>query len=193
MLLMAASAKSGWAIGIEASGRPSAYHPRSGSRLALSIAHTGAWIAAAVCDSGEIGIDIERRDPSRDHLGIAELAFGTAGRDMVSRGGADAFYRLWTLREAMGKATGEGLAMTVDATDPIAAGPHTGYWVAADSRWLLAHLELPFEVSLALAVRSEAPVAARDWRPRHYLWLNDCDRINASSATMRNAVINGAA
>lgn len=171
-LLGLTSQTRGWVIVSEPCGRPWAYHPGSGARRALSIAHTGPLVVAAVCGRGEVGIDVERHRPDRDHRGIGGLAFGPGERRMVERGGARAFYRLWTLREAMGKATGEGLALVMDAVDRLPAHPHTGHWVSADCHWLLAHLEPLPQVSLALAVRSAQPVDADRWIPRWYRWTS---------------------
>jgi phosphopantetheinyl transferase len=177
-VLRLAFGTSGWVIETEPGGRPWAHHPRMGSRAALSIAHTGSLVAAAVCGRGEVGIDVERRARHRDHRGIARLAFGRSEQRIVDRGGVAAFYRIWTLREAMSKATGEGLVMVMDAVDRLPAHPRTGHWVAADSRWLLAHLEPLPDVSLALAVRTREPVDADHWMPRCYRWANQLDAVD---------------
>ncbi len=91
---------------------------------------------------------------------------------MAERGGIASFYRLWTLREAISKATGQGLAMFMDGIDRLPAEPHTGHWLSADRQWLLAHLEPRPNLSLALAVLHEAPVAAGDWSPASVCWLS---------------------
>ena len=72
--------------------------------LGLSISHSGQWVACAVSLGGPVGLDIERIDPARDVLAIAEQAFGpeAAGQlralDAAER--VDAFYRMWCRHEA---------------------------------------------------------------------------------------------
>jgi len=79
-----------------------AFPKRSG--LGLSISHSGQWVACAVSLAGPVGLDIERIDPARDVIAIAEQAFGLeeAGRlqslDPAARAGA--FYRMWCRYEA---------------------------------------------------------------------------------------------
>jgi len=74
------------------------------AHLGLSISHSGQWVACAVSLAGPVGLDIERIDPARDVVAIAEQAFGSeeAGRleslDPAAR--ADAFYRMWCRYEA---------------------------------------------------------------------------------------------
>jgi 4'-phosphopantetheinyl transferase len=119
---------------------------------AISIAHSTGRAAVALSRVGPVGIDIEAHNSTRNWMGIAELYFGP--REAAGVAGADglrAFYRIWTLREAMGKATGEGLL--TDQRDRVDPGtPDEGAWVSADRRWLLAHVEPAAGFSLALAV-----------------------------------------
>ncbi|SCL30670.1 4'-phosphopantetheinyl transferase [Micromonospora pallida] len=62
-----------------------------GHRLSVAVSHSGRRVVVAVSDQGEIGVDVERRDPDR---AAAELA-------------------LWCRREAVVKATGDGLRVRV--------------------------------------------------------------------------------
>jgi len=85
------------------------------SRLArghANLSHSGDWIACAVADF-PIGTDIESLRPRRDFLGIAERVASPAECAQLARleGAAqlEAFYRLWTLREAWLKRRGRGL------------------------------------------------------------------------------------
>ncbi|MCC2960374.1 4'-phosphopantetheinyl transferase superfamily protein [Massilia sp. IC2-278] len=81
--------------------------------LGLSISHSGQWVACAVSLTGPVGLDIERIDPARDVLAIAEQAFGPeeAGQLKVleATARADAFYRMWCRYEAHIKLGGKGV------------------------------------------------------------------------------------
>ena len=81
--------------------------------LGLSISHSGQWVACVVSLDGPVGLDIERIDPARDGVAIAEQAFGLeeAGRlkslDPAVR--VDTFYRMWCRHEAHIKLGGRGV------------------------------------------------------------------------------------
>lgn len=92
----------------DANGRPCSDPP-----VDVSLSHSGGWIAAAACETGRIGIDVETlRDvaPSLAQrcLSAAELAW----LERAEPGGPRdlRFCRLWTAKEAYLKATGVGLA-----------------------------------------------------------------------------------
>ena len=171
-LLAGASGSVGWSIEYTSSGRPRVCHPSERDCFDVSISHSGPLAAAAVSSSGPIGIDVEWRRRDRDHLGLAALAFGPAERRMVEQGGPASFYRLWTWREAMSKATGQGLPMVIDGTDRLPAVPDIGYWVSPDLRWALAHVEPSPGVSLALALNSDDRLEMVRWSPQVFAWLS---------------------
>jgi 4'-phosphopantetheinyl transferase len=91
---------------IDAEGRTSV--PRGHANLS----HTGDWLIAAWAES-PIGVDIESLRARRDVLAIAERVASPAEcAHLASLTGAtqlEAFYRLWTLREAWLKRRGRGL------------------------------------------------------------------------------------
>ena len=77
----------------------------------FSISHSGDWLWLAVCEP-TLGLDVEQQRPRRNlqklmaHvLSARELAWVAVQDDELR-----AFYRLWTLREAVLKASGRGLA-----------------------------------------------------------------------------------
>lgn len=170
-LLATVSGTSGWTIETGPNGRPRACHADPTRRCDLSIAHSDTVVAAAVCAQGVVGVDVEWHKPARDHRGIAALTFGPLEQRMAERGGSRSFYRLWTLREAIGKATGLGLAMVMDGVDRLPAEPHTGHWLSSDRQWLLAHLEPRPGLSLALAIGNPAARTA-DWSPDAVRWYS---------------------
>jgi phosphopantetheinyl transferase len=139
-----------WTIEADARGKPLVLGP---STRYISIAHTGATIVAAASTIGPIGIDIERHDPERDLNRLALAAFGPAECAAVASHGVLAFYRIWTIREAISKATGDGLALATDGLDRVPTAMVDGAFVAAADDWLVAHQIIRQDLSLALAVQ----------------------------------------
>lgn len=88
----------------------------------ISISHSHKFIAAAHGLVPHLGLDLECSVERRDIQGIADLAFGPAEKRQVERHGPEAFYRIWTGREALAKATGRAFAQVTDRHDYI-AGP----------------------------------------------------------------------
>ena len=105
--------------------------------ISLSISHSGRWVACAVSSATLLGIDIERIDPSRDVLALAEQALSpeaVAQLRACSEGErAGSFYRLWCLHEAgikLGSASAadylfehEGYAGALRCAHPLTAPP----------------------------------------------------------------------
>lgn len=144
-----------WEIGKDARGKPMAVAVAGQHAVPeVSISHSYGWAAAAVSTLGPIGIDVECPRSGRNISGIAEASFGQAERGEVACGGADAFYRIWTLREAMAKADGVDLSLVVDGRDLVSGMPTVGPWTATldGRRWLLIHLRPEGGFHLALAV-----------------------------------------
>ena len=82
---------------------PALVHPAAPA-VGFSISHSGTWIACAASTETALGLDIERIDPGRDVLRLAEQAFepGLAARLAACEAAerTDLFYRLWCELEA---------------------------------------------------------------------------------------------
>jgi phosphopantetheinyl transferase len=89
------------------------------SRRVISLAHSGAIVACAIATGGTMGVDVERIGAERPVLALARAAFGPTEVADVERGGAAAFYRIWTLREALAKASGQGFGLLVNGRDLV--------------------------------------------------------------------------
>lgn len=81
--------------------------------LFFNLSHSGDYAMCALSDC-EIGCDVERIDPRID-LAIAERFFDPSESEWIFLGEsreeqADRFFRLWTLKESLMKATGEGFS-----------------------------------------------------------------------------------
>ena len=83
--------------------------------VAFSVAHSGDRALIAVAASGPIGVDLEQHRPLR----AADLAgrFFTAREAAIVAADPDAFFRIWTRKEAMVKAEGGGLSLPLDTIE----------------------------------------------------------------------------
>jgi 4'-phosphopantetheinyl transferase len=94
-----------------------------GRSLYVSISHGGAWVAVAVTGLAPVGVDVERRD--RD-LGVEALfdqvlAPSEQAVVAVATDRRAALLTCWTRKEAVVKATGDGLR--VDPRAVVVSGP----------------------------------------------------------------------
>lgn len=89
----------------EANGKPALDPPA----VSFNLTHSGDLALVAVAPAGRIGVDIEQLRPVADADAIAERLFTPEEREAAARGGAAEFFRIWTRKEALVKASGEGL------------------------------------------------------------------------------------
>ncbi len=136
----------------------------TGNPIRFSVSHSRSWALLAVGRQPRLGIDLEPVRDLNDLEGLARVAFSEpehrALLALPPEHRPAAFFRVWTRKEAVAKALGEGLramkrfAVSVD-TEPrlltLEGEPQT------DSQWRLEDLtEIPNHTA-CLAVE------ARDW------------------------------
>ena len=148
-----------WRFRTAEGGKPELDPDQAPPDLQFSLSHTRGLAACAVGRPRALGIDAEAwREPAP--LELAERYFAPAEARLLADQAPDqrpsAFYRLWTLKEAYLKATGQGLAAPLDSfafsLDPVTfSGDAPASWHFAEFRPGPAH-------SLALAVRSPVPI-----------------------------------
>ena len=143
---------------------------RHGRALSLSLAHTAGAVLVGLRRGGRLGVDLEpgarvlarpqgllRRLDARERRWLAGLSGPAQARALL---------RLWTLKEATGKALGRGLGLPLRASSFAALGP-SGQAVTAlvppgpaPWRWWQGPIGSAWQGALAL------PDAARpDWIP----------------------------
>ena len=85
-----------------------------GAELPFSISHSNGICAAALgdADSGELGLDIEVIHDRPDAMRIADRFFSADERRELEMNGhtSEAFYSIWTAKEAKAKLDGKGLS-----------------------------------------------------------------------------------
>lgn len=104
----------------------------------FSVSHTDGFSGIGLSRCGAIGVDIERRRPVPDRIGIASRLLGSRVARQLEAWPAkrqnDIFLQLWTATEAYAKATGLGLVgiaerslvtIAADGT-PLLDTPHGG-------------------------------------------------------------------
>jgi 4'-phosphopantetheinyl transferase len=144
------------------SGKPALDPAQALPDLHFSLSHTRDLAACAVGRPHALGIDAEAwRAPAPIELAARYFAPSEA-RLVAERTPAErpsTFYRLWTLKEAYLKATGQGLAAPLNSFafrfDPVAITV-AGRGSTAD--WQFAEFRPGPVHSLALAVRSPRPI-----------------------------------
>jgi 4'-phosphopantetheinyl transferase len=101
---------------VELAARPGGKPELAGEaagRLRFNLSHSGE-VALIAVGSDEVGVDVERIDPSRNLEGVARRIFGPEAAEELTRvplaARAAAFYARWTAHEARVKLSGEGFA-----------------------------------------------------------------------------------
>jgi 4'-phosphopantetheinyl transferase len=89
----------------------------------FSLAHSGELALVAISATSEVGVDVERIRPIPEALRIAERAFDSAScaalRETAPEQRDAAFLGHWTRLEALAKATGRGLARSLEHTEEL--------------------------------------------------------------------------
>jgi 4'-phosphopantetheinyl transferase len=118
--------------------------------LDFNISHTGGMALIGLARAGRIGVDVERLERNVNADGLARRVLAASERATLAPLDESArralFLRYWTCKEAMSKATGDGLAapfrrleVTLDQTMELVAGP-VPY---APGRWRLHAADVP--------------------------------------------------
>jgi phosphopantetheinyl transferase len=142
-------------IAYDCNGRPVVCSRSTSLDIDVSITHSRDRVACAVTGFGAVGIDIEYRAKERAADRIAAASFGPREQHCVAENGIAAFYRFWTLREAMVKALGEDISQFDTHHDCFGPEPPEGAWRShlGQHAWIFGHQVLADDYSLALALR----------------------------------------
>ncbi len=157
----AGGAPQDWRFATAPLGKPFLVDPPMDLRFNMT--HTRGMVAVALAEAIEIGVDVEPANRRAESMKLAERYFAPQEaallRALEGDARRDAFFAIWTLKEAVVKATGEGLRRRLDSfvvsLDP--PGVSMGDEAAAGD-WRLAHW-LRGAHHFALAGR------CADWRP----------------------------
>jgi phosphopantetheinyl transferase len=160
-----------WQIASDAKGAPEVSAKGVARSPFISLSHSATLVAVAISTEGPVGVDIERLRPGRDFAALARAAFGTAEQAAVKHRGIEAFYRIWTLREALAKARREGWELLVNRIDvvPSDPGPHGQLHTVDGVEWRFSFWLLPDEYGLGVV----QPGHVEDTEIHPVSWLAD--------------------
>lgn len=143
-----------WRMAAEPGGRPVV----PGLGLGVSLSHTGGMVACAV-GPAETGVDVEALDRAVAPEALAPACLtptetaALLGLPPAAR--PERFLRLWTLKEAVAKAMGEGLSRDLTRLGFRLDPPRVAEGAVAEE-WMLAQLWPDARHVVALAVRHDA-------------------------------------
>jgi 4'-phosphopantetheinyl transferase len=155
-------APTSWTFTENAYGKPRLSNPPDGTDPRFNLTHTPGLVAVAVSNGLDLGLDAEALDPSHATLDTASAfahpselrALDPDSPDYVRK-----FYRLWTRKEALAKATGLGLSLEVRTlifADEIDSQWHLHEWDEGDSHRIALIAALEFGVPEIVTHRIDA-------------------------------------
>jgi 4'-phosphopantetheinyl transferase len=148
-----------WRFVVEARGKPGIDPALGRPGLSFNLTHTRGFVACVVGFDSMLGIDVEALSREPD-LEIADRFFSPSEVAHLHRMTQDrkhrTFLRFWTLKEALIKATGEGLSRALDSfsfsLDPVSIAFHPRDTAEA-AKWSFLEKQPTAGHLLALAVR----------------------------------------
>lgn len=130
---------------IDSRGKPHCEEPTA---FSFNISHSGKHVVAAFSNTGKVGVDIEDVGRRTNVEGIADRFFSPAEQAWVQEKGRDGFFEVWTRKEALVKATGDGLRGPWSELDTL--GTHY------DEQWRFHSFRICGDVQLSLACEPNA-------------------------------------
>jgi 4'-phosphopantetheinyl transferase len=128
---------------------------RERSDLELSVSHSGKWVLVAAYRGFPIGADVERIDRTVDRTEMARVALTPAERNAVRT--AEDFITIWTRKEAILKALGEGLRKPLTSVEVSAPNEPPYARGDLDGKVFLRDLEIDDAHRAAVAILGEQP------------------------------------
>lgn len=95
-----------WKTGMHGKPRPAG----AASGWGFNLSHAGDYVVAALMQGAAIGVDLESMSRPADIELLAKRVFSESEQALVSDGGREAFFILWSQKEALLKALGCGWA-----------------------------------------------------------------------------------
>lgn len=159
---------SGLAFATSRHGKPYALVDGSPNPVSFNVSHSETHGLIALAPAGRIGVDVEQRSTRHDPDGALRTMFAPAEQAELARatgrGKLDLFFTLWTMKEALVKALGVGLARdtsTFEIPSPMYRGMRSTVFRFPDAPsvgWRLENLgNSRFAAALAWELRAGRP------------------------------------
>ncbi|MDH5445055.1 MAG: 4'-phosphopantetheinyl transferase superfamily protein [Gammaproteobacteria bacterium] len=147
-------------IEYEEHGKPFLNNKR---QLQFNLSHSRDRVAFVFCRDSVIGVDIEFMRPQKNFAGmLRHVASVREQQELMALNepsSFNAFYRLWTRKEAYIKAVGRGLGMGLRSiyvgTEPLETFTSVEYKGQIQSNWQVLDVTAPENFKLAICVNSE--------------------------------------
>lgn len=150
-----------WVFGVNDYGRPFVVAPQWPGLPCFNLSHTRGVVVLVLSDVPEIGVDVEHVGRSLAFDDLAAGVFSPEERTWLrDRGGEpserDAFYKVWTMREAYAKARGMGFSLpsqsfSIDFDQGVPQLRCHPSSLDQSDRWRLLSMRLPPDYMLAVA------------------------------------------
>lgn len=171
--LWRATAVADWQFSVGPFGKPELSPPFGSPRLRFNLSHSSALAACAICHGYDIGVDVEAVDDGFQYDEVAASVFTAHERAQLASCPAasrsTAFLRMWSLKEALMKATGHGFSLPQDSFE-ISLEP-LGLSSLSDpsmtfAQWHVEQRRLTERHWACVAIRRPAGTAfSVEWRP----------------------------
>lgn len=153
------------AFGYLAKGKPYLTSPPGG--LHLNVSHSGDYALLAFTRAGELGVDVERRRALSDLAALAKVSFSPAEHAAWSRlpppDQLEAFFAIWSRKEAFIKATGEGVSQLAEF-DVTVRADQPARLLRAPGRWSLRDLPtIPEHAAAIVVAEGELQISCWDY------------------------------
>lgn len=112
----------------------------------FNVSHAGDYVVLAYAENGQVGIDIEHKIP----VDISDFNQVMTDEEITTCKTQDAFYRLWTSKEAVIKALGTGFQQDVRE---IQLEKHAAY--LNGKKWFLQEIEIASTYHCTLATEEK--------------------------------------
>lgn len=158
----------------EAAGKPYLRCSGSEPKVQFNVSHSQDTALIGICLDHRIGIDIEFKNPDRATLEVARLFFApeeiSALADLPAKARCDAFFAIWTMKEAYIKGRGEGVslgletfAVTIDRDKPPSL-LRSSHGKDEGRRWRFWTIDAGSAYAAALAVEGARQRRLSFWR-----------------------------
>lgn len=117
-------------------GKPSIIEAQNPTQLTFNLSHSHNLAILAICKQHAVGIDIESSQRENDWCGISKRFFTASEQQKLfslpENQQQDAFFQIWTRKEAHMKVTGQGLSLSPTQFE-VSVPPEPAAFIASNT------------------------------------------------------------